>query len=132
VSRIIAVASSWRSWREHGLVLLAYLILSIGLTWPLVPNFTGSLTGMGDNKHHLWMLWHTRQALLGQDSLFHTSLLYYPYGVTLLTNALGPLMGFFVLPFWPLGPEAVYNGAVLIGFWLTGYCMYLLAPWSRL
>jgi hypothetical protein len=127
VSRIIAFASSWRSWREHGLVLLAYLILSIGLTWPLVPNFTGSLTGMGDNKHHLWMLWHTRQALLGQDSLFHTSLLYYPYGVTLLTNALGPLMGFFVLPFWPLGPEAVYNGAVLIGFWLTGYCMYLLA-----
>jgi hypothetical protein len=114
-------------WQEHGIVLLVYLGLTIGLTWPLVRDFTTAVTGGGDARHHLWILWHTKQALLGRDPLFRTSLLYYPTGTSLLTHSLGPVAGLFALPFWRWGPEAAYNGAALIGFWLTGVCMYLLA-----
>ncbi|MBK8049972.1 MAG: hypothetical protein IPK16_24430 [Anaerolineales bacterium] len=37
------------------------------------------------------------------------------------------MSGLFALPFWPWGPAAAYNGALIIGFTLTGWCMYLLA-----
>ena len=32
-----------------------------------------------------------------------------------------------VLPLWLFGPEAAYNGALLLGFSLSGFFMYLLA-----
>jgi len=112
---------------EHAAVLAGYMLLSIGMTWPLFQNFTSAITGSGDAKHHLWMLWHTKEALLGRDAFFSTSLLYYPKGVTLLVNALGPLTGLFALPFWTWGPEAANNGTILVSFCLTGYGMYLLA-----
>src|SRR5262249_17624284 len=62
-----------------------------------------------------------------REPLFHTSLLYYPHGTTLLTSAVGPFPGLFALPFWWLGPEAAYNGALIIGFWASACCMYVLA-----
>lgn len=73
------------------------------------------------------MLWHVKEALLGRQPWFELDLLYYPLGVNLLTRGLGPLVGFLALPFWPLGPEAAYNGAIILTLWLTGYAMYLLA-----
>jgi hypothetical protein len=106
---------------------LAYLALTLGVTWPLLPNFTTALTGVGDTRHHLWMLWHTKEALAGREQLFHTSLLYYPHGTTLLTSAIGPFSGLLALPFWRLGPEAAYNGALVVGFWASACCMYALA-----
>jgi hypothetical protein len=125
--RSINTAVLGRIWREHGVVLLGYLILSLALTWPLARDFTVALIGAGDPQHNLWVLWHYREAFLGREPLFSTSLLYFPHGATLLTHALGPLAGLLALPFWPLGSEAAYNGLILVGFWLTGYCMYLLA-----
>jgi hypothetical protein len=107
--------------------LLLYTLLSVVLTWPLVSNFRTALTGFGDSRHHLWLLWHAKEAFLGREPFFSTSLLYYPQGTTLLSAGQGPLMGLFALPFWPFGREAAYNGAVLISFALTGYGMYLLA-----
>ncbi|MGD8397816.1 MAG: hypothetical protein PVG11_03085 [Anaerolineae bacterium] len=115
------------TWREHGLVLLLFLLLSLALTWPLARVFTDALVGVGDTRHSLWLLWHAKQALLTPEPLFSTQLLYYPLGITLLGSGLGPLLGVVTLPLWPLGPEAARNGATLIGFWLTGYGMYLLA-----
>jgi hypothetical protein len=114
-------------WREHGIALSAYLVLSVALTWPLVRDFATAIIGFEDVRSYVWILWHTKEVVLGHEPLLHTTLLYYPYGSTLLAHSLGPLTGLVVLPLWLLGPEAVYNGAVLIGFWLTGYCMYRFA-----
>jgi hypothetical protein len=124
----LSVGSLQAAAREHGLPLLLYAVLSLGISWPLLPGFTESLIGVGsDPRHNLWLLWHTQQALLGQQPLFGAPDLYYPYGASLLTHGLGPIMGIFALPFWPWGPEAAHNGAVLVALVLTGYCMYLLA-----
>jgi len=115
-------------WRDHGLALVLYALLSAGLTWPVIGHFTTRVPGNGNDVHvALWIMWHVKEAVLGWQPLFDLPLLYYPAGATLLTNALGPLVGFISLPFWHWGPQAAYNGVVLISFLLTGYFMYLLA-----
>lgn len=108
-------------------ILLLYALLTVVYTWPLVDQFTSAIIGGGDARHHLWILWHTREALLGHDGMFYTNLLFFPTGISLLTHALGPVLGFIALPFWGLGPEAANNGTVFVAFALTGYAMYLLA-----
>lgn len=117
-----------RFWPEHAAVLLFFAVLSLAVSWPMLPNFTTRITGMGpDGLHNLWILWHTKQFFLGKQPLFFAPDLYYPHGISLLVHGLGPLTGIFALPFWILGPEAAYNGAVLVSLVLTGYAMYLLA-----
>ena len=119
----------WRLlWSEYGLPLLLFGALSLAITWPAVRDFnTLIVSDGGDARNNLWMLWHVKEALLGRQPWFELDLLYYPLGVNLLTRGLGPLLGFIALPFWPLGPEAAYNGTMIITIWLTGYAMYLLA-----
>lgn len=126
-NKYLQEAAGWRPWNRHAVALALYLALAVAFTWPLARHLRTAITGAGDARHFVWMLWHTRQAALGSDGLFYTHLLYYPQGTTLLVNALGPLVGILALPLWILGPEAAYNLTLLLGFALSGYCMYLLA-----
>ena len=77
-------------------------------------------------------LWHVKEALLGRQAVFEAELLYCPYGISTLVDGVGPLSGLLALPFWPWGPVAAYNGALLVGFILTAWCMYLLARHASL
>ena len=115
-------------WSEHGVVMMFYAALSIAISWPTARDFTTRITSSGvDARHNLWLFWHTQQVLLGQQSLFDAPLLYYPHGISLLVHGVGPITGLFALPFWAWGPEAAYNGALLLSLWLSAYCTYLLA-----
>jgi len=107
--------------------LTIFAALAVALSWPLIAHFTTHIPPYSDARHNLWVLWHVREWLAGRQPLFDLPLLYYPAGASLLTHGLGPVTGFFALPFWPLGPAAAHNGAVLVSLTLTGYCMYLLA-----
>jgi hypothetical protein len=125
-----ALASAWR---EHGVAMLFYAALSIALSWPTARDFTTRITSSGvDARHNLWLFWHTQQALLGQQALFDAPLLYYPRGISLLVHGVGPVTGLFALPFWAWGPEAAYNGALLLSLWLSAYCTYRLARGLKL
>jgi len=116
------------AWREHGVAMLFYAALSIALSWPTARDFTTRITSSGvDARHNLWLFWHTQQVLLGRQSLFDAPLLYYPRGISLLVHGVGPITGLFALPFWAWGPEAAYNGALLVSLWLSAFCTYLLA-----
>jgi hypothetical protein len=120
-------------WAEHGWAIFLYLVLSIGLTWPMVAQFTTRIPGDGyDAYNGLWVMWHTKEAILGNQPFFDLPTLYYPHGATLLTHIPGLATGFFALPFWPLGPEAAHNGQVLVSFILTGYLTYLLGRTLKL
>jgi hypothetical protein len=109
--------------------LLVYLAVAVAYTWPLVRDFSSKIIGIvpADPCHSIWLIWHFKEWLLGHDPLAHTQLLYYPTGISTLVDGVGPLSAVFALPFWHWGPVAAYNGAILTGFWLTGYCMYLAA-----
>ncbi len=116
------------AWREHGVAMLFYAALSIALSWPTARDFTTRITSSGvDARHNLWLFWHTQQVLLGRQPLFDAPLLYFPRGISLLVHGVGPVTGLFALPFWAWGPEAAYNGALLISLWLSAYCTYRLA-----
>jgi hypothetical protein len=121
-----------RFWWEHGLALFIYALLSVAVTWPLIQNFSTQIVSSGaDARHNLWTFWHLHEWFLGREPLLYTSLLYYPEGISLLLHGVGPVIGFFSLPFWPWGAEAAYNGAILVGLTLTGYAMYRLARGLR-
>jgi hypothetical protein len=117
------------AWKEHVFVLLFFGVLSVALSWPLVLDFGTKLIGDGhdDTRHSVWIIWNVKEALLGRQSLFHASNLYYPAGTSLLLDGVGMMSGIFSLPFAPFGPVAAYNGTVLVGLTFSGYFMYLLA-----
>lgn len=124
----------WRkiNWRtvgiEVGLPLFLFTLISLAVSWPLARNFSTKLiSNGGDARNNLWQLWHVKEFFLGHQALFDMPLLYYPTGINLLSRGLGPLVGVFALPFWPWGPVAAHNGALLVSLVLTAYGMYLLA-----
>ena len=107
--------------------LAAAIALTLVLTWPLPTYFTHALIGEGDATWGLGTLAYWRAAFLGHEPLYYASRLYYPVGISFVTNAAGPFSALLALPFWAFGPAAAYNGAVVLGFALTGFCTYLLA-----
>ncbi|MFN8475207.1 MAG: hypothetical protein U0822_23695 [Anaerolineae bacterium] len=110
-------------------VVLALFALAVALSWPLARDFTTKVLSDGgmDIPLNIWVLWHAKEALLGHQSLFYADLLYYPIGTSMLTQSPGPLLGLLALPFWGLGFAAAYNATLLLGLWLSGVAMYLLA-----
>jgi hypothetical protein len=109
-------------------VPLGYLALAAGASWPLARDFATYTIGEVhyDERHAIWVLWHTLQALTGQGAWSYTTQLFWPHGISILVDGVGPVNGVLALPFWPLGAAAAYNGAALLGLALSGWCLYAL------
>ncbi len=117
----------------HLLVLLAYLALTLVMTWPLAANFTTAIPGDGfDGWQNYWNLWWVKVALVERvQNPFTTDLLYHPTGVDLYFHTLNPFNGLVTLPIQLTGGLIVaYNFVVLISWVLGGYGTYLLTRWS--
>jgi hypothetical protein len=111
-------------------VLIGYLLLTLGLTCPLLIQFARAIPGDGfDGWQNYWNLWWVKVALLDRHILpYYTDLLYHPTGVGLLFHTLNPFNGLFSLPVqaaWGLIPA--YNAVVLFSFVIGGFGAYLLA-----
>ena len=122
--------------RELTFAFLIYGLVALAATWPLARDFSTWLLGdvPYDQRHTIWILWHTKEALLGRQPFFSADLLYYPHGISTLVDGVGPVSGLLALPFWYLPSSissnsavAAYNGAAWLGFTLSGVCMYALA-----
>jgi hypothetical protein len=115
--------------RTHLLVLLGYVILTIGLTWPIAARLFTEIPGGGDAWHNVWNLWWAKQAVVsGQWNFYHTDLLYFPEGVNLYFHTLALTAGIMSLPLQIVGFNllASYNLVVLSSFVLAGYGTFLL------
>ena len=106
-----------------------YLALALAASWPLARDFATYTIGdvSYDERHAIWVLWYTAQALAGLVSWPDTTHLLWPHGISVLVDGVGPLNGILALPFWPWGAAAAFNGAALAGLALSGWCLYLLA-----
>ena len=119
--------------KRHGhawLALAGYLLLTLGLTYPLVTQFGRAIPGDGfDGWQNYWNLWWIKTAVLEQHTHpWFTHLLYYPTGVGLLFHTLNAFNGFITLPVQlAFGLLPAYNTAVLFSFTLGGLGAYLLA-----
>ncbi len=118
--------------RSHLLILGAYLLLTLLMTWPLATQLTTAIPGDGfDGWQNYWNQWWIKVALLERlQQPFQTDLLYYPTGVDLYFHTLNPFNGFTTLPVQlSLGLIAAYNAVVLLSWPLAGYGVYLLVRW---
>ena len=119
--------------KRHGhawLALAGYLLLTLGLTYPLVTQFGRAIPGDGfDGWQNYWNLWWIKTAVLEQHTHpWFTHLLYDPTGVGLLFHTLNAFNGFITLPIQlAFGLLPAYNTAVLFSFTFGGLGAYLLA-----
>jgi hypothetical protein len=128
---------STRGALELALAFVLHGLIAVAVTWPLARDFSTWLLGdiHYDQRHTIWVLWHTKEALLGRQPMFDVDLLFYPHGISTLVEGVGPVSGLLALPFWWLHSSSsasssvvsAYNGATWLGFTLSGVCMYALA-----
>ncbi len=117
---------------RHPLALLGYLLLTVGMTWPLAAQLTSAIPGDSfDGWQNYWNLWWVKIALVErQQTPFVTDLLYAPTGVGLYFHTLNPFNGLLTLPIQLSGSLLLaYNAVVFFSWVMGGYGVYLLTLW---
>ena len=106
-------------------VPLAYLLLTVAMAWPLPLHLATHVPSGGDALLFLWDLWWFRQSADLGMSPFHSTMLYYPNGVSTVFTTLASLESAIAVPLQWLGlsPVACYNLLLLFssaaGAWAT-------------
>mgnify|MGYP001081214791 CR=1 FL=1 len=121
-----------RTWmRHHWKTLAAFALFSavtVLLTWPLVTQLNSHLPGRGDDLLvHYWNGWRTKRFLSQGGELYHTDLLYYPVGVSLLYANLSWMNIAMWLVSEPLlGGITAFNVLYMVNLLLCAIGMYAL------
>lgn len=118
---------------QHAVMpLVFYLVGFVLLTYPLILNFGERFfTDDSDGMLHVWNLWWVDQGITRPDlypSIWHTYMVDWPFGVSLLGHTLVPvngLMAAFLLRFLPM--VEAHNIIVIFSFVMTGLTTYWLA-----
>lgn len=111
-------------------VVLAHVLLTLALTYPLVFNITEYLIGPPeDNMQTLWNLWWVKHAILELNTHpYYTDYLFYPQGTSLVFHTLSLFNSLLAIPLqFVFGRITCYNLLILLSFVLAGWGMYLLA-----
>lgn len=98
-------------------------------TWPWVAH-PGSVffTDTGDGYQNVWNMWWVNRAVtVVHQSPWHTNLLHYPYGTTLLGQTMNPFNGVVAIGLLRLMPlVAAFNVMVAFSFVATGVTAFWL------
>ena len=109
-------------------VFLAYSLLTLVMTWPVVAQLNTRLIGTGDDMWvHYWNDWRIKQILQQGGDIYYTPLLFHPTGVSLLHHNLAWVniaTWLFLEPI--VGSFAAYNLVHLLHIPLCGLTMFLL------
>jgi hypothetical protein len=119
-----------KRWLRDDLPVLGiYLALTLGLTYPLIANFSTHVPGTNvDEYTFLWNIWWFKHALfdLGIDP-FTTTVTFYPLGASLAFYTLAILNDIVALPLAAaFGIVTASNLVLVLSFTLSGYGAYLL------
>ena len=118
---------------KHGAIpVLFYFFMFCLLTYPLITKFpTHFFTDDGDGFMNIWNLWWVNTAVSQpavHPSIWHTALLHYPFGITLLGQTLNPFNGLLAVPLLRVMPLVqAHNAIVLFSFVMSGVTAYWLA-----
>lgn len=108
---------------------LLYLALFLAMTYPAVLQFrTHVWAGAGDGLQMVWNLWWVDHAVTDLHQLpWHTQMLHYPEGTSLLVHTMHPLKGFMAIPLLRiLSLTACYNTLVVFSFVMSGLTAFWL------
>lgn len=116
-------------WVISAVVLLAYCLLTVIMTWPVAAQLNTHLVGTGDDMWvHYWNGWWVKQVLQQGGNVYYTPLLFHPTGVSLLYHNFAWVniaIWLLLEPF--VGGIAAYNLVYLLHIPLCGLGMFLLA-----
>jgi len=131
----VALASTIRaeSWQRRALrfalLTVAYALLVLLFTWPLVTQLGDHVIDYGDPVDSAWRLgWGQRQLLTDPTHLFDANV-FYPYARSYLFDELLIGIAIITLPLrlFSDNPILIYNLAMLSTFVLSALAMYALA-----
>ena len=111
-------------------VFIGYAALAVVTSWPVAARLATDMSGTppADSSLHYWNGWEVQQALAAGRSPLYTTLLFYPHGVSLVTQNIA---WFNVLPWLVLQPLvggiAAFNLALLLNLALCGCMLFWLA-----
>lgn len=117
----------------HGFVpAFFYFFMFCLLTWPLIRDFsTHFFTDNGDGFMNIWNLWWVNTAVTQPSihpTIWHTDMLHWPFGTTLLGQTLNPFNGLLAVPLLKIMPMVqAHNVIVLFSFVMSGVTAYWLA-----
>jgi hypothetical protein len=118
--------------RADLVALIAYTLLAILLTYPLVLNFATHVPGDGgDDPALAWNLWWVPHALinLGQSPIY-TQHMFYPIGINLAFYTLTYLNAFLAIPIqYAFNLVIASNVNVLFSLVMSGFGAYLLVKY---
>jgi hypothetical protein len=119
-------------WQIHLLVLFAYTLFALALTWPLIAHVSSQVPGNGaDDPPLTWNLWWVQHALLQLGTNpFDCDYMFYPLGINLAFYTLTILNGLLSIPLQAVfGLVTASNLLLLSSFILSGYGAFLLASY---
>ncbi len=114
---------------RHVFALLAYFLLALLFTYPLILHFTTHVAGDGSDDPALaWNLWWVRYALFDVGtSPIYTDYMFFPIGLNLGFYTLTYLNAFLSIPFqFAFGLIPAANLNLIFSFTLSGFGAYLL------
>jgi hypothetical protein len=116
-------------WLRHDVsVLLLYLGLTIGFTWPLAANLGDNWLAIRDIDTFvkLWDQWWLQRSLDTDQALLYTTDLFYPVGLDLTFHSISWIVapvGWLLTPL--LGQIDAYNVTILWAIFSSAYAAYL-------
>lgn len=121
--------SSFATRHSSFLILLAYGLLAVVMTWPVAAQLGTHLPGGADDLWvHQWTFWWVKQSIMQGHSPFHINLLFHPQGVSLAYQNVAWLNIALWLPLQAIvGSGTAYSLIFIAVFALNGFSMYLLA-----
>jgi hypothetical protein len=116
--------------KEHVYSTIAYLLVTLAVLAPVIAHFTTYAPGTGgDTYQNLWDIWWVVHAVAQGHSIWSTNLLFYPLGTNLIYQTMSPIGAIVTAPFQAISLPAAYNAMLVLGFVISGLCMYVLAKY---
>ena len=121
-----------KAWlRRHWIYLAvfgAYGVVTIVMTWPLIRQLNSHLPGPGDDLLvHYWNGWWIKQVLMHGGNPYHTDLIFYPQGVSLVYHNISWANIALWLPLERMvGGITAFNLVYMLNLTLCGVGMYAL------
>jgi hypothetical protein len=108
----------------------AYLIIALAVLAPIIAQMSTLAPGIGgDSYQNLWDLWWVVHAVSSMHSIWFTSYLFHPVGANLLYQTMSPISAIITAPFQAISIPFAYNVMLVLGFVISGLCMYALAKY---
>ncbi|MEW5721305.1 MAG: hypothetical protein AB1817_21945, partial [Chloroflexota bacterium] len=119
-----------REWRRHFIVIIAYTVSALVMTFPLALNFATAMPGVeGDAGSFVWALGWMKTALVDlRVNPFHTDYVFYPLGSATQVLWAVSLIAFISIPLqYVFGLIVTHNILYIAATVATAWGMFLLA-----